>query len=102
MAADHRLVPALDVQEVSFSLEDLVRYSMEASPQVEPKALANSPRPHQCRRPTGAAGHLLRNRADGHYGYFHRTLNQTEDEARPLNDTRDHTMSADKMVGVPG
>ena len=42
MAADHRLASALDVQEVSSRLEDLVRYSMKASPQVEPKALAST------------------------------------------------------------
>ena len=42
VTADHRLASALDVQEVSSRLEDLVRYSMEASPQVEPKALAGT------------------------------------------------------------
>ena len=42
MAADHRLASALDVQEVSSRLEDLVRYSMEASPQVESEVLAGT------------------------------------------------------------
>ena len=42
VAADHRLASALDVEEVSSRLEDLVPYSMEASPQVEPKALAGT------------------------------------------------------------
>ena len=42
MAADHRLASALDVQEVSSRLEDLVPYSMEASPQVESEVLAGT------------------------------------------------------------
>ena len=39
---NHRLASALDVQEVSSRMEDLVPYSMKASPQVEPKALAST------------------------------------------------------------
>ena len=42
VAADHRLAPALDVQEVSSGLEDLVRYAMEARPQVESEVLAGT------------------------------------------------------------
>ena len=41
-AANHRLPSALELEEVSSGLEDLVRYSMEASPQVRPKALAGT------------------------------------------------------------
>ena len=42
VAANHRLPSALEMEEVSSGLEDLVRYSMEASPQVGPKALAGN------------------------------------------------------------
>ena len=35
-------VIVLDMEEVSSGLEDLVRYSMEVSPQVGPKALAGT------------------------------------------------------------
>jgi len=35
-------VIVLDMEEVSSRLEDLVRYSMEASPRVRPKALAGT------------------------------------------------------------
>ncbi|MDE2796160.1 MAG: hypothetical protein OXL34_15190 [Gemmatimonadota bacterium] len=42
VAANHRLPSALDVEKVSSRLENLVRYSMEASPQVGPKALAGT------------------------------------------------------------
>ena len=42
VAANHRLPSALDMEEVSSGLEDLVRHSVEASPQVGPKALAST------------------------------------------------------------
>ena len=47
-SGDHMLVECpddvivLDMEEVSSGLEDLVRYSMEVSPQVRPKALAGT------------------------------------------------------------
>ncbi len=41
-AASHRLPSALDMEDVSARLEDLVRYAVEASPQVRPKALAGT------------------------------------------------------------
>jgi len=63
------------------------------------KPLANSQRVHQCRRPPGSTGPPAANRADRATRIL--SLNQIDDEARPLNDTSNRLTGADEMMGIP-